>query len=446
MRYHISLTKTDVSQPSGHAFILRRFDTGAVSLTTMFRAAFPNAPENEEKSELQWVKENHDLSGNNGGPHNPQVTRLAGTWVSPSLARTIGDTYALGDLIKAVVEATPDPKASYRRSGKAAAAGNNTTPTAPAVAIKNVSPSKAAVKPASRTLPTPSPTAAPNPAKRRKESSPVPAPAPAPIASTPSLRRSMRTKSPAPISSAAVAPLTSIPKTPRTAKLARNEEVLTPQGSDQTVVEEDSEIIEDGITGSELREQDIQEQQELIKNLKKQRNAAPTTTTITVTEGDETEVVVEVPTKLKRVREDEEQPLKFEFKEPEVGERAIATNNRVGRFQMEPRTKSFVWGVAAFAVGLSAVYVSIISILLYSGLTIIHTQLTSTESLLRMYILALIFYSSLFSSLSLVCRNAPPKYLYNCVYLRDTSFLNLNSAFSIHITILLRFSFMILCI
>lgn len=341
----------------------------------MFRAAFPNAPENEEKSELQWVKENHDLSGNNGGPHNPQVTRLAGTWVSPSLARTIGDAYALGDLIKVVVEATPDPKASYRRSGKAAATGNNTTPTAPAV-VKNVSPSKAAVKPASRTLPTPSPTAAPNPAKRRKESSPIPAPPP--IAPTPSLRRSMRTKSPVPASSVTVAPLTSIPKTPRTAKLARHEEALTPQGSDQTVVEEDSEIIEDGITGSELREQDIQEQQELIKNLKKQRNAAPTTTTITVTEGDETEVVVEMPTKLKRVREDEEQPLKFEFKEPEVGERAIATNNRVGRFQMEPRTKSFVWGVAAFAFGLSAVCVPTFPISFCSELIPLRTQVTST--------------------------------------------------------------------
>lgn len=321
----------------------------------MFRAAFPNALESEEKSELQWVKENHDLSGNNGGPHNPQVTRLAGTWVSPSLARTIGDTYALGDLIKAVVEATPDPKASYRRSGKAGATGNSTISSAPVVVTKNVSPSKAAVKPPSRTLPTPSPTAAPNPAKRRKESSPVPAPAP--IASTPSLRRSMRTKSPAPISSAAVAPLTSIPKTPRAAKLARNEEALTPQGSDQTVVEEDSEIIEDGITGSELREQDIQEQKELIRKLKKQRDVA---STITAMEDDETETVEEVPTKLKRVREDEEQPLKFEFKEPEVGERVIATNNRIGRFQMEPRTKSFVWGVAAFAFGLSAVCVPIV--------------------------------------------------------------------------------------
>ncbi|KAF9468116.1 hypothetical protein BDZ94DRAFT_843559 [Collybia nuda] len=341
--------KIETPTPSGHAFILRRFDTGAVSLTTMFRAAFPNAPEHEEKSELQWVKENHDLSGNNGGPHNPQVTRLAGTWVSPSLAQTIGDAYALGDLIKAVVEATPDPKASYRRSGKAAAVGNTTVSPAPVVA-KNVTPAKATVKPPSKTLPTPSPTAAPNPAKRRKESSPVPAPVP--VASTPSLRRSMRTKSPA-ATSAAVAPLAPIPKTSRIAKLAPREEALTPQGSDQTVVEEDTEIIEDGITGSELRQQDIQEQQELIKNLKKQRNVAPPVTT--TMEGEETDGGVDVPTKLKRAREDEEQPLKFDFKEPEVGERAIATNNRVARFQLEPRTRSFVWGIAAFAVGMSAV-------------------------------------------------------------------------------------------
>jgi len=57
----------------------------------------------------------------------------------------------------------------------------------------------------------------------------------------------------------------------------------------------------------------------------------------------------------KREREDEDEPLKFNFKEPENVERAISTNRRVGRFNMEPRTKSFAWGLAAFAVGMGAV-------------------------------------------------------------------------------------------
>jgi len=57
----------------------------------------------------------------------------------------------------------------------------------------------------------------------------------------------------------------------------------------------------------------------------------------------------------KREREDENVPLKFDFKEPEREQRTILTNRRVGRFNMEPRTKSFAWGLAAFAVGMGAV-------------------------------------------------------------------------------------------
>ncbi|KAJ3484474.1 hypothetical protein NLJ89_g11976 [Agrocybe chaxingu] len=69
--------KIETPTESGHAFILRRFDTGAVSLTTMFRAAFPNASDYEEKVEIQWVKEHHDLSGNNGSTKDTHITRLA---------------------------------------------------------------------------------------------------------------------------------------------------------------------------------------------------------------------------------------------------------------------------------------------------------------------------------------------------------------------------------
>jgi len=72
-----------------------------------------------------------------------------------------------------------------------------------------------------------------------------------------------------------------------------------------------------------------------------------------VNEADES-MEEDTPATLKRAREDEEE-LRFDFKEPEVGERTIATNRRVSRFQMEPRTKSFAWGVAAFAVGMGAV-------------------------------------------------------------------------------------------
>lgn len=323
----------------------------------MFRAAFPNAPEHEEKSELQWVRDNYDLSANNGGSHNPSVTRLAGTWVGPALARTLGKAYSLGILIDAVVEATPDPKGSYRRSNKNAAGAGNATTVAPPTSYPNGS--NSASHAASKSLPTPSPTCAPTPAKRRKEGSPTPAlavPPASPPISKPSLpRRSARTKSPAP--RVPVAPLTTNPKLPKPIKIVKREETLTSGGSDETAVDDEGEGVENDVAGSELRHQDIAEQKTLIADLKAKRDAdARFRATKDVDDVDESmEEVEEAPATLKRAREEEEEVLRFEFKEPEIGERAIATNKRVSRFQMEPRTKSFAWGVAAFAVGMGAV-------------------------------------------------------------------------------------------
>ena len=199
-----------------YAFILRRFDTGAVSLTTMFRAAFPNASDSDEKLEVAWVKDTYDLSGNNGSTKDAHITRLAGVWVAPAVALELGRAYMLGRLIEAVVEAAPDPNGNYRRSGKAAA--NNVPATAPATvnAQAVVSSPSIVSKPSStvKSLPTPSPTAAvKSPTKRRKESSPTVepqsvvkpssrhSPAPSKVSApppSPTLRRSARTKSPAP--------------------------------------------------------------------------------------------------------------------------------------------------------------------------------------------------------------------------------------------------------
>jgi hypothetical protein len=40
---------------NSHAFILRRYDTDAISLTTMYKVAFPGASEDDEKREMDWV-------------------------------------------------------------------------------------------------------------------------------------------------------------------------------------------------------------------------------------------------------------------------------------------------------------------------------------------------------------------------------------------------------
>lgn len=254
------------------------------------------------------MKDNHELLGNNGSAKEPNIIRLAGTWVDPDLATQFADTYALGDIIALMAKAEPDPKVAYRKSSKAA------TP-------------KGKEASAPMGLPTPSPTLAPpSVAKRRKES-----PAPVVKAASPPPRRSTRVRSPPP------APVpqsfASLASPKQSAKKTRRGAALSTGGSDETVVgDDDAEIA--AMAGPDMS-QDIAEQQELINNLKAQRANAG---------GQDT--------KSKRAREDEDAPMQFEFKEPEIGERAVVTNRRVW---MEPRTKSVAWGVAAFAIGMGAV-------------------------------------------------------------------------------------------
>lgn len=111
----IIVGRVKIPTPNGnHAFILRRFDTGAISLSTMFRAAFPTAGDEAEKIDSNWVKTNYDLTGANGGGK----LRLAGTWVPPALAVHLAPSYSLNQVIYPLAEAQPDAGASYRKSSR----------------------------------------------------------------------------------------------------------------------------------------------------------------------------------------------------------------------------------------------------------------------------------------------------------------------------------------
>jgi hypothetical protein len=127
-------------------------------------------------------------------------------------------------------------------------------------------------------------------------------------------------------------------------------------------VEEEGDKVEE-LAAKELHDQDVREQKNLIQGLKAKKTAEEKEreeqTKQVGNENEETGEAVADGEPLaskskKRPREEDEPEYKFEFKESEVGEREIATNSRV-RFQMEPRTRSFAWGVAAFAVGMGAV-------------------------------------------------------------------------------------------
>lgn len=64
---------------NSHAFILRRYDTDAISLTTMYKVAFPGASEEEERREMEWVRSSFDTRNMNGG-RDCTAVRLAGQW------------------------------------------------------------------------------------------------------------------------------------------------------------------------------------------------------------------------------------------------------------------------------------------------------------------------------------------------------------------------------
>ena len=322
-----------IPTPGGHAFILRRLDTNAISLTTMFRATYPQATEDAEKAEINWIKNNYELSGAN----KTGRARFAGTWASIDVALNIADTYSISHLLPALINAVPDPAQIYSKSrGKAATQPLTPQPTPP-------SPPKPTGPNKRRKEGTPQPTTT-------KLASPVPGPAPAPApveitspAPAPTPRRSTRLKSPAP----APVPLPLSPR--RTPKLQRPrvepEEIQippTPATPEVTQVEEEEAVV---ATEPNMAE-DILEQRELIAGLKAQRAAA-------IARGEDQ---IETAPSLKRTIEEVEPPLVLNPKEPEVEPRAVATNSRI-RFlrNPSPQTKSALWGVAAFAAGVGAV-------------------------------------------------------------------------------------------
>ncbi|EPS94472.1 hypothetical protein FOMPIDRAFT_1063172 [Fomitopsis schrenkii] len=332
------VARLKIQTPSGHAFVLRRLDTGAISLTTMFRAAFPTATDDHEKAESNWIRATYDLTGTNKGGRS----RFAGTWVTPDIALQLADSYRLGTVLPILAKAVPEPGVVYRRSTRA----QQPTPEQSPAAAKEPGPA---------------------PAKKRREASPatpkiapatpvavepvVPTPPPSTTrqTATPPPRRSTRHKSPAPPPAA--------PLPVRTPRSTRSRKVATPEP--ESVPEEaEAEPVAQAMA-QDIMDEDIREQKALIARLKQERarRAAQEEGEEAEGEEEEEEEAHEVsPAKPASKRPREDEVLKFDFKEPtqEIGERAIATNRRVS-LHMTPQRKSAAWGALAFAFALGAV-------------------------------------------------------------------------------------------
>ncbi|ORY27161.1 hypothetical protein BCR39DRAFT_538607 [Naematelia encephala] len=129
---------------NAHAFILRRYDTNAISLTTMYKVAFPGATEEDERREMDWVKSSYDTSNTNGG-HGCDAVRLAGQWVSRHLAIHLAPAYGIDALVAALARACPDPNVAYRKSQRSIAAAEEmarqrAVPAVPSLNAETASP------------------------------------------------------------------------------------------------------------------------------------------------------------------------------------------------------------------------------------------------------------------------------------------------------------------
>jgi len=348
----VTVGRMKIQTPSnGHAFILRRYDTGAVSITTLFRAAFPNASEQTEKDEIAWVSYNYDLQGANGGKDENRV-RFSGRWAPVDVALMLADDYGLGNILPVLVAAEPPTLTSGNEGSvaptpaKAATASPEKKPVGPLGSPGGPPPAKRR-KEASRASTPARTAAAPTPARASRVKSPEPGPTPLPV------RRSARQATRSPSPGVTKAPVSRASRKPPSRALA-------PIMAEETMVgEEESAAAEEQLKPNMA--DDIAEQHELIANLKAQRaavaaeNSSVATIVADSVTGEAASGSQAGSELAKRPREEEEEQLRFEFKEPETEERALVSNSRARMgSRLAPERKAALWGSLAFAVGLGA--------------------------------------------------------------------------------------------
>ncbi|KZT07804.1 uncharacterized protein LAESUDRAFT_812030, partial [Laetiporus sulphureus 93-53] len=367
-----------IPTPSGHAFVLRRLDTGAISQTTMYRAAFPDASDPEEKGEAHWVKNTFDISTAN----KEGKARFAGVWVNKEDALKLAEDYGLSAFVSVLAEAEPDPHVVYRRSSRAQQSTPSSTPVTtrsrhetgptPSKRRRAVSPSVFNVTPVCSPGATFSTVTAAALLSEPVMMTPTPPPSGKREAS-PGPRRTPRNTC---TSLPTVTPLKPQNITPAPSVIMKEEvvtatsfEITTPPGSDGTAVED--EPMDEQRLADETMHEDIQEQKELIERLKADRAAReaeqrvkeeenPEHEQVHAESDEEMEMATPEPTTpaIKRPREEyDEMKLDIPEKLAEVkleeasDERPIATNNRVQRAER----KSLAWGALAFAAGVGAI-------------------------------------------------------------------------------------------
>jgi len=297
----------------------------------MFRAAFPDAPEEAEKTEALYVKNAFEAPGTSGAPSGR--LRLAGTWITPQCAESIAADYNLKDMISALIKAKPDPGAIYRRSTKPS---SGDSPSATAVG----SPPPATTTAARRSDAAPSPAGAVN--KRQRVSSPHQDP-PATAAALLNSRQSNRLKSPVRATPPRTSPRVS-GRTPARATPTRSTPARASRGSlgatvTPMVLDED----EEPEIGGQDADEGLAEGKAIFDEVAASYNVPPS--------------AVKSARKRSAPEQSSDEPAPALPILPNLDgpglqvARPIASNRRIN-FELNAEQKALAWGTLAFAFGM----------------------------------------------------------------------------------------------
>ncbi|KAF8340648.1 uncharacterized protein EI90DRAFT_3285963 [Cantharellus anzutake] len=332
----IIVGRLKVPTATGHAFILRRFDTGAISVSTMIRAAYPGLPDDIEKKETTWVRTAYDCAGANGqGPR-----RLAGVWAPLPVAMALAPSYELDEVVQPLVEAEPDPKGIARKTATRSSTATESSPLPPISS------------PPSKLSPASTAAASSPPAKRRRGESPS-------ITNTPASLPKLSQTSQLPVrttrSSASPARLTGRSSaSPARSIRSRAAAVATSPKTAPVLENAAAEQAEEEahVPGPDMNE-DIAEQKLLVATLKAAQEVAASDpaahiSSVSVKRNHEETSSGDATTTTQLT-------LNLQKDEASVGqgadERPIATNRRI---LLTPARKTALWGTLAFSIGLSA--------------------------------------------------------------------------------------------
>ncbi|KAM0754551.1 hypothetical protein T439DRAFT_321586 [Meredithblackwellia eburnea MCA 4105] len=106
----ITIARVKCPVPKGvPGHIIKRFDTNAVSASSLFRAAFPTATDTDEEVEMKWISKG--CRGKYGDTHaagleHDETKKLSGTWIPVNKAAALAREYSVLKFAQELIDFT----------------------------------------------------------------------------------------------------------------------------------------------------------------------------------------------------------------------------------------------------------------------------------------------------------------------------------------------------